>query len=454
MRRGKEFAGTETSVEIPISGRNDTAGKLKAEILEKVEEYFKLVHIREEFKPFVSRIPYSGRYFGAQEICNLVDSSLDFWLTLGPWGDQFERLLRKRLGVRDVALVNSGSSANLIAISTLTSSALENPLRPGDEVITPAVTFPTTLSPLLQNQLVPVLVDVELGTYNLNLTKVEEAISNKTRAIFAPHTLGNPLDLEKLVEICQKNQLYLIEDCCDALGGTFNGRPVGTFGDLATLSFYPAHHITMGEGGAVIINKPFLGRIVRSFRDWGRDCWCAPGESNTCGKRFGWQLGGLPEGYDHKYIYSNVGYNLKPTDLQASIGVAQLGRLDEFISARRSNFKRLYQGLLSLQERLQLPIWDERAEPSWFGFPVTVEAGLKRELVQWLEEAKIETRSLFGGNIMRQPAFQGAKVRIPQPLVNSDRIAEDTFFMGVYPGLEPDMLDFMVERIQAFFQKR
>ncbi len=389
------------------------ADALKREILEKVREYHVAAHRPAPFTPFSSRIPYAGRVYGDSELINLVDASLDFWLTLGPWGDRFEQMLRQRLGVRDVALVNSGSSANLTAITALTSPQLEAPLRPGDEVITPAATFPTTLAPLLQNRLTPVLVDCEVGTYNIDPALVEAAVSDKTRAIMVPHTLGNPCDLERLTEVAARHHLYLIEDSCDALGSRYDGRPVGTFGDLATISFYPAHHITMGEGGAVIINKARYGRIVRSVRDWGRDCWCAPGESNTCGKRFGWKLGTLPEGYDHKYTYSHIGYNLKPTDLQAAIGVAQLQRLDDFVSRRRANFDLLFTGLEPLEDGLILPRWDDRAEPAWFGFPITVRDRVsRRALVQWLEDANIETREVFAGNILRQPAYADAPVRV------------------------------------------
>jgi CDP-6-deoxy-D-xylo-4-hexulose-3-dehydrase len=431
------------------------AESLKREILEKVRAYYSVAHSATAFIPFASRVPYAGRVYGESELTNLVDASLDFWLTLGPWGDRFEQTLRQRLGVRDVALVNSGSSANLVAVTALTSTQLEEPLRPGDEVITPAATFPTTLAPLLQNRLTPVLVDCELGTYNIDPALVESAVSAKTRAIMVPHTLGNPCDLEQLSAIAARHHLYLIEDSCDALGSRYDGRPVGTFGDLATVSFYPAHHITMGEGGAVISNKARYGRIVRSVRDWGRDCWCAPGESNTCGKRFGWKLGDLPEGYDHKYSYSHIGYNLKPTDLQAAIGVAQLQRLDDFVNRRRANFTRLFNGLKPLEDGLILPRWDTRAEPAWFGFPITVRDGVsRRALVQWLEDANIETRDVFAGNILRQPGYVDAPVRVSGQLTQTDRVMRDTFFVGVYPGLTPEMLEFVIERFTTFFRER
>jgi CDP-6-deoxy-D-xylo-4-hexulose-3-dehydrase len=308
---------------------------------------------------------------------------------------------------------------------------------------------------LLQNRLTPVLVDCELGTYNIDPALVESAVSAKTRAIMVPHTLGNPCDLEQLSAIAARHHLYLIEDSCDALGSRYDGRPVGTFGDLATVSFYPAHHITMGEGGAVISNKARYGRIVRSVRDWGRDCWCAPGESNTCGKRFGWKLGDLPEGYDHKYSYSHIGYNLKPTDLQAAVGVAQLQRLDDFVNRRRANFTRLFDGLKPLEDGLILPRWDTRAEPAWFGFPITVRDGVsRRALVQWLEDANIETRDVFAGNILRQPGYVDAPVRVSGQLTQTDRVMRDTFFVGVYPGLTPEMLEFVIERFTTFFRER
>jgi CDP-6-deoxy-D-xylo-4-hexulose-3-dehydrase len=342
---------------------------LKEEILERVRRYARTLDPR-PWRPGEDKVPYAGRVVGEEERVNLVEASLQCWLTLGEFGERFEARLKEILGVRDVILVNSGSSANLVAIASLLSEAIEEPLRPGDEVITPAVTFPTTLAPILQNNLLPVFVDCEMGTYNADLGQVEAAVSSKTRAIVLPHTLGNVYDLDRVTALCRKHGLYLIEDTCDALGSRWKGKPVGTFGDYASVSFYPAHHITMGEGGAVLTNKAPLARVARSVRDWGRDCWCAPGVSNTCNKRFGWKLGDLPEGYDHKYIYSNIGYNLKPTDLQAAIGLAQISKLPEFVARRRRNFQRLYDGLRDLPDLL-LPRWDDRAEVSWFAFPVT-----------------------------------------------------------------------------------
>ena len=431
------------------------ADQLKQEILERVRRYFKVAHTPPPFVPYKTRVQYAGRVYGEEEMANLVDSALDFWLTLGPWGDLFEQKLRRILGGHDVVLVNSGSTANLTAVMTLMARQLDNPLRPGDEVITPAVTFPTTLVPIVHSGLVPVFVDCEVGTYNINPRLIEDAISPRTRAILIPHTLGIPCDMDVICDIARRHSLYLIEDACDALGGTFNGKPVGTFGNLATVSFFPAHQITMGEGGAVVVKDPRLSRIVRSVRDWGRDCWCAPGESNTCGKRFGWQLGELPRGYDHKYIYSNLGYNFKPTDMQAAIGTAQLDRLSDFIDRRRHNFHRLYKGLEPYQEFLILPTLDPRSDPSWFGLPITVGSGLARsELVQWLEDANIETRQVFGGNILKQPAYRDIPRRIHGGLEETDRIMRDTFFIGVYPGLTEEMLEFVIRRFETFFERR
>jgi CDP-6-deoxy-D-xylo-4-hexulose-3-dehydrase len=431
------------------------AEQLKQEILAKVRRYWEVAHRPPPFVPMKSRVNYAGRVYGAEELVNLVDTSLDFWLTLGPWGDLFEAKLRKYLGCRDVVLVNSGSTADLAAVMALMSPLLDRPLHPGDEVITPAVTFPTTLVPLVHGGLLPVFVDCEVGTYNVNPRLLEGAIGPRTRALMIPHTLGNPCDLDVIMDLVKRHDLYLIEDACDALGGTWRGRPLGTFGDLATLSFFPAHHITMGEGGAVLVNNPKLARIVRSVRDWGRDCFCSPGESNTCGKRFGWQLGELPRGYDHKYIYSTLGYNFKPTDMQAAIGVAQLDRLPGFVEKRRENFRRLYESLAPFQDRLILPTLDPRGDPSWFGFPITVREGVSRaELVQQLETANIETRQVFAGNILKQPGYRDIPRRVHGTLEQTDRIMRDTFFVGVYPGMTPAMIDLIVERIGAFFSRR
>jgi CDP-6-deoxy-D-xylo-4-hexulose-3-dehydrase len=432
----------------------DEAARLKQDVLDAVRRYHAVAHPREPWAPFKGRVNYSGRVYGPEELVNLVDASLDFWLTLGPWGDLFESRMRDWLGARDFAVVNSGSAANLTAVLALTAEQTERPLRPGDEVITPAVTFPTTLAPIVHAGLVPVFVDCELGTYNVDPALLAGAISPRTRAIVVPHTLGVPCDMDVIMELARAHDLYLVEDCCDALGATWRGRKVGTFGDLATVSFFPAHQMTTGEGGGVFVNTPRLARAVRSVRDWGRDCWCAPGEANTCGKRFGWELGELPRGYDHKYIYSNLGYNFKPTDLQAAIGIAQLARLPEFLEARRRNFERLHAALAPLEDRLILPTRDPRSEPSWFGFAITVREGVSRPaLVQWLETANIETRQVFAGNILRQPGYRNITHRIHGRLDRSDRVMRDTFFVGVYPGLTEEMLDFIAARITDFLRR-
>jgi CDP-6-deoxy-D-xylo-4-hexulose-3-dehydrase len=430
------------------------AETLKADILDKVRRYHAVAHTKPAFVPGKSRVGYAGRVFGPEELVNLVDSSLDFWLTMGPYGELFETRMKRFFGARDFALVNSGSTANLTAVMALMSRQLERPLVAGDEVITPAVTFPTTLAPLVHGGLVPVFVDCELDTYNVDPALIERALSPRTRAIMVPHTLGCPCDLDVLCDVAQRHGLFLVEDCCDALGSTFRGRLVGTFGDLATLSFFPAHHITMGEGGGVVVNRARLAPIVKSVRDWGRDCWCAPGESNTCGKRFGWQLGELPCGYDHKYTYSNLGYNFKPTDMQAAIGVAQMDRLPSFIEARKANFRRLHEGLQQYGDRLILPRLDPRADPSWFALPMTVQGGVsRRDLVHWLESANIETRELFGGNILRQPGYLGIPMRVAGSLERSDRIMNDTLFIGVYPGLTEEMISYILETFAAFFAR-
>ncbi len=438
----------------PAGGASTAQRTLKDEILQAVKRYHAAAHRPDGFIPFKSRVQYAGRVFGETELVNLVDSSLDFWLTLGPYGDLFEQKMRGFFGSRDFIMVNSGSTANLTAVMALMSAQRERALKPGDEVITPAVTFPTTVAPLVHSGLIPVFVDCEVGTYNIDPRRIEGAISSKTRALFIPHTLGNPCDMDAIMDIARRRRLFLIEDACDALGSRFRGKLVGTFGELATLSFFPAHHITTGEGGGVIVNDPALSRIVRSVRDWGRDCWCAPGETNTCGKRFGWELGGLPCGYDHKYIYSNLGYNFKPTDMQAAIGAAQADRIPDFTQARRRNFNRLYQGLERFSDHLVLPTLDPRSEPSWFGLPITVRGVARGELVGWLENANIETRQVFGGNILKQPGYRNIQMRQSGTLEQTDRIMRDTFFIGVYPGLTEEMIDFVLERFTGFFAAR
>ncbi|MBI4487645.1 MAG: lipopolysaccharide biosynthesis protein RfbH [Deltaproteobacteria bacterium] len=449
FRRQWRADGQTTYVKTERSGES---ARIAREIFDRVREYYELVHKKKRFIPFKTPIPYAGRVFDEKEMVSLVDSALDFWLTLGPFGDLFEQKMRTYFGARDFILVNSGSSANLVAVGSLMSHHLEGHLKKGDEVITPAVTFPSTVAPIVQNGLIPVFVDAEVGTYNINPHLIEKAISPRTRALVVPHTLGNPCDMEIIGDITRRRHLFLVEDTCDALGSTFEGRLVGTFGDIGTLSFFPAHHITTGEGGGVIINKARFSKIARSLRDWGRDCWCAPGESNTCTKRFGWQLGSLPEGYDHKYIYSHIGYNLKPTDLQAAVGVVQADRIQGFVEKRRQNFLRLYQALEPYEDYITLPRWDPRSQPAWFGFPITVKSRVsKRKLVQWLESARIETRAVFGGNVLRQPGYANVECRMAGDLTQSDIIMRDTFFIGVYPGMTPEMIDFMIERLKGFF---
>lgn len=428
--------------------------QLKERILALVAEYYEAEFGEREFVPGESAVPVSGRTFDDQELVNLVDSSLEFWLTTGRYAEQFERAFAQKIGVRHALLCNSGSSANLLALSSLTSPKLEDrQIKAGDEVITVAAGFPTTVNPIVQNQLTPVFLDIELGTYNIDVNYLEEAISPRTKAIMIAHTLGNPFNLDVVMEVANRHNLWLIEDNCDAVGSTYNGRNTGTFGHLATTSFYPAHHITMGEGGCVLTKSPILKKIVESFRDWGRDCWCPPGETNTCGKRFEWQLGDLPCGYDHKYIYSHVGYNLKMTDMQAAVGVAQLDKLDQFTAVRKQNFQHLYDGLKPFEDVLILPEATHNSDPSWFGFLVTVRPDApfsRNELVRYLEENHIATRQLFGGNLTRQPAYQNVDYRVVGELTNTDMVMNHTFWIGVYPSLTSQMLDYVIERFDTF----
>jgi CDP-6-deoxy-D-xylo-4-hexulose-3-dehydrase len=407
------------------------------------------------FQPGVSVIPPSGKVIGAEELKNMVEASLDGWLTTGRFNDEFEKRLAAFIGIKYLITVNSGSSANLVAFSTLTSHKLgERAIKPGDEVIGVAAGFPTTVNPILQFGAVPVFVDVELGTYNIDASKVEAAIGPKTKAIMLAHTLGNPYNLDVIVTLCKKYKLWLIEDCCDALGSTYNGQMVGTFGDIGTLSFYPAHHITMGEGGAVFTNNSELKQIAESFRDWGRDCYCQPGKDNTCGRRFCQKLRDLPEGYDHKYTYSHLGYNLKITDMQAACGLAQLERAPALVQARKDNFAYLKDRLKSCEEFLILPESTENSEPSWFGFPITLKpaANVSRvDLLTYLDQNKIGTRLLFAGNLTRQPYFENCRYRISGDLVNTDKVMNDTFWIGVYPGLSEEMLGFVADKIESFF---
>ena len=433
--------------------QSDEAG-LRAMILDLVGEYARRYHGPRTFVPGESPVPVSGKVYGASDMQSLVDSALDFWLTTGRFNAAFEEKLSARLGVRHALTTNSGSSANLLALSSLTSHYLRgDALKPGDEVITVATGFPTTVNPSLQYGLVPVFVDVDIPTYNIKPELIEAAISSKTRAIMIAHTLGNPFDLGEVMRVAQKHNLWVVEDCCDALGATYNGQGVGTFGHIGTLSFYPAHHITMGEGGAVFTDKPRLKRVIESMRDWGRDCWCQPGMDNTCGKRFCRKLGDMPFGYDHKYTYSHCGYNLKITDMQAAVGLAQLDRLDGFIAARQRNFDLLTEMLKPLEDVLILPEPTPNSQPSWFGYPMTLREGspvTRDALVQHLDANRIGTRLLFGGNLTRQPYMRDREFRVVGELTNADIVTDQTFWIGLYPGLDQDHLQYATETIKRF----
>ncbi len=433
---------------------NERAEAIRAQIRALVAEYHDAMFGASAFVPGTSSVPVSGRVLGANDIQHLVDAGLDFWLTTGRFATRFEREFARTMQARHAILVNSGSSANLLAVTALTSPMLgDRALRDGDEVITVAAGFPTTVNPIFQNRLVPVFVDVELPSYGIDISRLEAALSSRTKAIIVAHTLGNPYDVGAVAAFAKKHGLFLIEDCCDAVGAMFDGKPVGTFGDLATVSFYPAHHITMGEGGCVLAHTPIFKRIVESFRDWGRDCWCETGCENTCGKRFEYQLGDLPYGYDHKYTYSHVGYNLKLTDMQAAVGVAQLERLPEFIAARRRNYDFLRQRLDDLSDVLEFAAVHEKANPSWFGFPMRVRETApfdRNALVAFLESRRIATRLLFGGNLVRQPAYKGLAYRVVGELTNTDRIMHGTLWIGCYPGLTAEMLDWIVTSLHAF----
>jgi len=430
---------------------------LRKEILEKVKQFASL-RKEEKFIPGKTKIPYAGRIYDYEEMVALVDSSLDFWLTTGRYAEEFERKFADFFGLKFCSLTNSGSSANLLALTALTSNAFgEKRLKPGDKVITAAAGFPTTVNPIFQNNLVPVFVDVELGTYNAIPEQIEGAAEKGAKAIMLAHTLGNPFDLDAIMKIAKKHDLWVIEDCCDAVGSKFDGKHVGSFGHVATASFYPAHTITMGEGGAVLTSDPLIRKEIESFRDWGRACFCPPGKDNTCKKRFGWKLGELPFGYDHKYIYSNIGYNLKLTDMQAAIGVAQLGKLESFIEKRKSNFAFYLKELKDHEAHLLLPTKHPKADPSPFGFPITVRdnAGFtKNQLVEHLESKGIATRMLFGGNLTKQPAYIGKKFDRVGQLDNSDTIMNDTFWIGVYPGLSREMLEFISKTFHDFVQNK
>ena len=435
----------------------ENSAEIRNKIMELILQYAENVHSKKPFIPGKSSIPVSGRVFGGKEIQMLVSSSLDFWLTTGRFNEEFEKRLGKFLGVKFAITTNSGSSANLLALSSLTSEQLgEKSLKPGDEVITVAAGFPTTVNPILQNNLIPIFIDVQIPSYVIDENLIEENITKKTKAIMIAHTLGNAFNIKKITDIARKHNLWLIEDCCDALGTTYDEKFVGTFGDLSTLSFYPAHHITMGEGGAVLTNNPQLKRIVESFRDWGRDCYCPTGKSNTCGKRFEWKLGDLPFGYDHKYTYSHVGYKLKITDMQAAIGLAQLDRLPEFIKIRKENFELLYSGLSSFEKFLILPSSSENCKPSWFGFPITVKDNIpfsRESLVNYLASKLVDTRPIFAGNLIKQPYFKNKIFRTSKTLSNTDKIMNQSFWIGVFPGLSKDMLEYTIKQFEIFIME-
>ena len=434
----------------------DNLFKIRNEILCLVNDYSDINFKQKVFTPGVSEVPVSGKVIGALELKNMVEASLDGWLTTGRFNEQFEKKLASFLGIKCLLTVNSGSSANLIAFSTLTSPKLkERAIQKGDEIITVAAGFPTTVNPIIQFGAIPVFIDVKIPTYNIDESLVEEAITKKTKAIMLAHTLGNPFNVKKIREICHKYNLWLVEDSCDALGSKFNGQNVGTFGDLATLSFYPAHHITMGEGGAVFTNSKKLERIAESFRDWGRDCYCEPGKDNTCNKRFDWQFGDLPFGYDHKYTYSHLGYNMKITDMQAACGLAQLDRLESFIKKRKENFNFLYMNLKDVEEFLILPEAEKNSDPSWFGFPLTLKKNNKfnrNNLIKYLNENKIGTRLLFSGNLIKQPYMKNINFKVHKNLNNTDFIMDNTFWVGLYPGLSNKILEYTVFIIKNFFK--
>ena len=427
----------------------ENLNKLENEILELSKNYFDEVNKNNSFVPFISKVPVAGRVLDNEDQEILIKSSLEMWLTAGRFTEEFEKKLREFTGIRHALFVNSGSSANLLAISAL---KIFYNLDDGDEVITSAVNFPTTLNPIIQNNLTPVLVDAERGSFNIDPDQIEKKITSKTKGIVLAHTLGNPFNLNKIKEICEEYNLFLMEDMCDAFGSTYDGKMVGQFGDVSTLSFYPAHHITTGEGGAVLTNKPKLKKIIESLRDWGRDCYCPPGQDNTCKKRYDWQLGGLPHGYDHKYIYSHVGYNLKSTDMQAALGVSQLKKLPGFIKSRIQNFNYLYEAFSQFED-FELPVWEDKSQPSWFGFPISVKSSAKfsrNDLVKYYDENNIGTRLLFAGNIVLQPAYIDLNMGKPEEFPVANSVVENTFWLGVYPGLTTEHLDFVIKITREF----
>ena len=432
--------------------------ELRSSILAQVADYYHKVHKERPFTPGETRINYAGRIFDEREMQNMVSSVLDFWLTAGPYAEKFEQELGRFLGVREIIPVNSGSSANLVAMTTLTSNRLPNPLQPGDEIIAPAVSFPTTVNPILQNSLAPVFIDSCLGDYNLDVNQLEAALSPRTRGLIFAHTLGNPANMDAVMEFVNKHDLYLIEDTCDALGATWDGKFAGTFGQMATLSFYPAHHITMGEGGAVYTNSPRLAKIARSVRDWGRDCWCGYDNpvNGKCGIRFDREVPDIPGFYDHRYFYTEIGYNLKITDPQAAMGLAQMEKLPSFIASRKANFNYLYENFQEFEQFLMLPTWHPKADPSWFAFPLYVREEapfLRHELTRFLELHKVQTRLIFAGNILRQPGYRDIPHRVIGDLPISDAVMRGGFFIGVYPGMDRARLDYMIEMFAKFFKE-
>ncbi len=435
----------------------EKAQALREQILALTREFQREAFPARDFVPGDSAVPVSGKVIDGEDISAVVDSALDAWFTTGRWAKDFERKLARFFGLRSASLVNSGSSANLVAFSALTSPKLgDRQIKPGDEVITVAAGFPTTVNPILQNRCIPVFIDVTLPHYEVDVTRLEQALSEKTKAVMIAHTLGNAFDAEAVSAFCKKHNLWLIEDCCDALGTELNGKKVGTFGDIATVSFYPAHHITMGEGGAVLTDKPALKVLIESFRDWGRDCWCEPGVDNTCGKRFDWQLGTLPCGYDHKYTYSHVGYNLKATDMQAALGVSQIEKLPYFIQRRKENFAYLSAALKPAERWLVLPVATPGCDASWFGFPIAVKPDApftRDQLTRHLDSKKIGTRLVFAGNLLRQPAYEGWEYRVVGDLANTDYVMNHVFWIGVYPGLSEAMLEYVAETVMQFAEQ-
>ncbi len=432
--------------------------ELRQSILDQVADYYEKAHHNRTFEPGQTTVNYAGRVYDETEIQNMVSAVLDFWLTAGPYAEEFEKQLGAFIGVREVVPVNSGSSANLVAMTTLCSRQLPEGLRPGDEVIAPAVSFPTTVNPIIQNRLTPVFIDSCLGDFNLDVSQLEEAVSPRTRALVFAHTLGNPADMDAVMDFVRRHDLFLLEDTCDALGAKWNGRMVGTFGEMATLSFYPAHHITMGEGGAVYTDRPKLAKIARAVRDWGRDCWCGYDNpvNGKCGTRFERVIPGIPGFYDHRYLYSEIGYNLKLTDPQAAMGLAQLQKLPEFIRRRKENFAYLYEGLKPYSEFLMLPSWHPKADPSWFAMPLLVREDapfMRHQLTRFLEVNRVQTRLIFAGNILRQPAYADIEHRVVGDLPNSDQVMRGGFFVGVYPGLDQPRLDYMLDIFGRFFEQ-